>query len=96
MRRGHLFERRDGLLRVELLVEADDGVEDDDGEDGNSVHHFAQHAGNDTGRDENPDDEAFELAEEYLQRADARGFLQLVRAVGREASCCFRRRKSGR
>ena len=32
--RGHLLERRDGFLRAELLVEADDGVEDDDGEDG--------------------------------------------------------------
>ena len=65
--RGHLLERRDGLLRVELLVEADDGVEDDDGEDGDGIHHFAQHAGDDTGRDENPDDEALELAEENLQ-----------------------------
>ena len=94
--RGHLLERRDGLLRVELLVEADDGVEDDDGEDGDGVHHFAQHAGDDTGRDENPDDEALELAEENLQRADALAFLQFVRAVSREALCCFLRRQSGR
>ena len=96
LRRGHLFERRDGLLRVELLVEADDGVEDDDGEDGDGIHHFAQHAGDDAGHDENPDDEALELAEENLQRADALAFFQLVRAVGREALCCFRCRKSGR
>ena len=94
--RGQLLERRDGLLRVELLVEADDGVEDDDGEDGDGVHHFAQHAGDDTGRDENPDDEALELAEENLQRADALAFLQLVRAIGREALRRFLRRESGR
>ena len=37
--RGHLLERRDGLLGLEFLVEADDGVEDDDGEDGDGVHH---------------------------------------------------------
>ena len=47
-------------------------------------------AGDDTGRDENPDDEALELAEENLQRADALAFLQFVRAVSREALCCFR------
>ena len=31
------LQRGDGLLRVELLVKADDGVEDDDGEDGDGV-----------------------------------------------------------
>jgi len=39
--RSHLFERRDGLFRIELLVKADDGVEDDDREDGDGIHHFA-------------------------------------------------------
>ena len=95
LRRGHLLERRDGFLRVELLIEADDGVEDDDGEDGDGVHHFAQHAGDDAGGDENPDDEALELAEENPQRADALAFLQFVRAVSREALRRFLRRKSG-
>ena len=76
--RGHLFERRDGLLRVELLVEPDNGVEDDDGEDGDGVHPFAQQAGDDTGGDENPDDQALELAEKNLEQADAFAFLQPV------------------
>ena len=35
-----------------------------------AVHHFAEHAGDDAGGDENPDDEALELAEEDLERAD--------------------------
>ena len=32
----------------------------------------------------------------HLQRADALAFFQLVRAVSREALCCFLRRQSGR
>ena len=92
--RGQLLERRDGLLGLEFLVEADDRVEDDDGEDGDAVHHFTEEAGDDTGGDENPDDEALELAEEHLQRADGLAFLQLVRAVGREPLRRFLRRES--
>ena len=94
MGRGHLFEGRDGLLRVELLIEADDGVQDNYGENGDGVHNFAHHAGKHAGSDENPDDEIFELIKKNLQRADGLAFFQLVRAVGREARRRLRRRKS--
>jgi hypothetical protein len=68
--RGQLLEGRDGFLRLEFLVEANDRVEDDNGQDGDAVQHFTEEAGDDTGGDENPDDEALELAEEHLERAD--------------------------
>ena len=73
-------------------MEADDRVEHDDGEDSDGVHHFAQHAGDDARDNENPDNEALELAQENLERADTFAFFQLVRAVGREALRCFLRR----
>ena len=92
--RGQLLERRDGLLGLEFLVEADDRVEDDNGEDGDAVHHFTEEAGDDTGGDENPDDEALELAEENLERADGFAFLQFVRAVDREPLRRFLRRET--
>ncbi len=69
LRCGHLLERRDGLLRAELLIETDDSIENDDVQDGDGVQQFAQHPGDDTGRDENPDDKALELTKENLQRA---------------------------
>lgn len=70
--------------------------EDDDRKDDDRVHGVAQGAGDDTSRDENPEEEAFELAQENLQRADARAFGQLVWAVGREACGRVRRRESSR
>jgi len=73
--RGHLLESRDGLLGVELLVEADDRVEDDNREDGDGIDRFAQQAGDYSRGDEDPDDEALELPEEDRQRADAMAFL---------------------
>jgi len=85
LRSGHLLERRDRLLGVVLLVKADDGVEDDDREDGDRVDGVAQDAGDDTSRDQNPDEEALELAQENRQRANVCALRQLVWAVGREA-----------
>jgi len=63
-------------------------------EDGDAVHYFTEETGDDTGGDENPDDEALELAEENLQRTDTLAFLQLVRAVDREPLRRFLRRES--
>ena len=57
---------------------------------------FAQDAGDDAGTDENPYDEALELAEKDLERADALAFLQFVRAVGSKALHGFLRGKSRR
>lgn len=71
---------------LEFLVEANDGVEDDDGEDSDGFHPFAQQAGDDTGGDENPDDKTLELAANNLERADGLAFFQLVRAASRCAA----------
>jgi len=43
-----------------------------------------------------PDDQALELGEENLERADGLAFLQFVQAVGREPLRCFVRRESFR
>ena len=48
-RRGHLLQRGNRFFRVELLVETDDGIENDDGEDGDTIHDFAKHAGDEGG-----------------------------------------------
>jgi hypothetical protein len=61
--RGHPLEHRDGFLSIVLLKEADDGVEDDDGEDGAGVHHLAQRTGDEPGRNEYPDNDTLELTQ---------------------------------
>lgn len=57
---------------------------------------FAEQAGDNTGRDENPDQEALELAEHNPKRADGFAFLQFVRAAGRKALRRFLRREPNR
>lgn len=58
------------------------------------VPRVAQHAGDDPVRDENPDEEALELAEENLARADALAFFELIPTVGRELLRRFLSRES--
>ena len=92
---SHLFERRDGFFRVELLVETDDGIQNNNGDDGGGIYQIAQQGGECTGSDQNPDNEALELAEKDTQRTDALALFELVRPVNTEALCGIVCRQSG-
>jgi hypothetical protein len=80
---------------MELLAETADGIEDKNGEDGIGIHEVAQHGGERTGSDENPNNEALELAEKDPQWTDALALFEFVRSVDLEAFRRIVRRQSG-
>ncbi len=89
---SHIFERGNGLLGTILLVKADHSVQDNNGKDGDGIHRFAQHPGDNPGHNQNPDNETLELPDENLYRADVLALLQFIRAIRREAlGGCLRR-----
>jgi hypothetical protein len=79
-----------------LLIESDGGIEDDDGKDRDGVDDVAKDAGDNTGGDQNPNDQALELAKKHSTQTDAFALLQLVSAIECEAFRRFVRRQSGR
>ena len=93
--RGHALERRDRFLGLELLDKADDRVEDDDGEDGEGIHQLTEQPGDGGRGNQNPDDQALELAQEELKWRDLPAFFQGVGAIGREPLFRFRGREPG-
>ncbi len=80
--RGQAPQSGQALLGPVFLDQAEDGVEDDDGQDGHGVHPFLEEARDQGGGDEDADHEALELVEEDGQGAPALLLLELVRAEG--------------
>ena len=70
---------------MELLVEADDGIQNNNSDDGGGIYQIAQQGGECTGSDQNPDNEALELTEKDTQRTDALALFEFVRPVNPEA-----------
>ena len=96
--RGHLLQRLEGLLGLGLLDHAEDGVQDDDGQDDGGVRPLglaldeASDDG-DGGRNEQHDDHRVtHLLEEALPHGSLLFLIKLVRAHARQA----RLRPSGR
>jgi hypothetical protein len=71
-------------------VETNDGVEHDDGENGDRIDHLTERATNDACADEYPNDEVLELAEKDRPGTDRLGLTQFVSAVFGQALCRFR------
>ena len=63
-RGGQLAQGLHGLLGLVFLAEAQDRIEDEDGEDGDGVLVVAQERGGDRGEDEDDDEEGGELLQE--------------------------------
>jgi len=81
VRGRHAAQRSDRLLRVVLLVEADQRVQDDDREDREAIAPLAGDAGDDPRRDQDRDHDALELREQDREGPDGRGLGELVPAV---------------
>ena len=71
-RRRQAGERRDRALGAVLLEEADQGVQDDDGEDGDAVDPLADGDRHGRRADQHPDDDAAELTDQDVERPDLR------------------------
>jgi hypothetical protein len=84
-RDGLLPERRQGLLGSPFGGEADDGVEDDDGQDGEGLDPVAEGERNECGRHQEQDDEAPKLGQEDDQGRSALGRFEGVGADRGEA-----------
>jgi hypothetical protein len=94
-RSGHATQRGDRLLRLDLLHEAEHGIQDDDGDDGNGLHCLPEKAGDDAGGNEDPDQETAELAEQDGKGARRFHFMDFVRPVGGAAPGRLRRGQAG-
>ena len=83
-RRGHLLQRLDRLLRLVLLVDAEDGVDDDDRQDDDHVRKALalddrEHTGDRCRNEQDEDHGILHLLEEA---DDQRRFLRLGKFVG--------------
>jgi hypothetical protein len=94
LRRGQLFERGQRLLRLALLHHADDGVEDDDGQDGPAVQPLAQGKRDQRRDDENDDQELFELVQQQTPEGGAFPLDELIGAVSFQSRGGFGDRQS--
>ena len=84
-RRGRqLFKSGQAFFGPVFLGETEDGVEDDDGQDGQGVHPLLEEARDEGGADEDPDDQPLELVEEDGQGTAAFFLLKLVGTQGLE------------
>lgn len=95
-RRRQRAEGQHRGLRAKLLHEADDGVHDDDGGDGNGFDEVPERARDGRRRHEEPDERRGELAGEQLPPRSPRRLLQGVRPVGGEPGCGGRPGESAR
>ena len=87
---GHLLQGFDGLFRLALLIDAEHGVDDDNGENDDHVGkalalHNGQHAADRRGDEQDDDHRVAHLLEEPLDERVLLALGQLVFAVGREA-----------
>jgi hypothetical protein len=97
VRRRHLAQRCNGLLRARLLNEAHDGVEKHDGQDRDrlvgqvGVALVEPQSGGDHSRDEQENNEHIpELVEKFPPGRDGLFGRKLVSSVAFEARPCFR------
>ena len=82
LRRKHVADRVERLLRPALLHEAEQRIEDDDGEDDRGVEPQAQHQLDEAGGEQDIDEDVVELGEEPQQRPLLLALRQAVRPVG--------------
>jgi hypothetical protein len=87
MWRDHLADGVERLLRLAFLNEADDGVDQDDGDDHRGIDAVADQCGRDRRRQEEVDQRIVELREEPPDRMGPRRGRQLVGTVGLQAPC---------
>ena len=87
VRRDHLADRVQRLLRLAFLNEADDGIDQDDGDDHHRIDVVADQSGRDRRRQEEVDQRVVELPQEPPEAMGTGGRGQLVRTVGLEAPC---------
>lgn len=86
-RDGEFAQRGERSLGAEFLHEPEQSVDDHDGDDREGVHRFAKGAGNRRRADQDPDDQAGELAREQLEQGSWRCLRQLIRPRFDEAFC---------
>ena len=91
---GHLLQGLHGLLGAVLLDDADDGVQDDDDEDGDGVGQLAHEARDDGGGDQDQDHEIPELIDNHRQQRPLALLYQFVATVFRESLGGFFRSKA--
>jgi hypothetical protein len=81
VRRRQPRERRDGALGLVLLEEADDGVDDEDRQDGRAVEPLAEDERHQRSGREHPDDDALELGGDHPEHGRAAAHGDAVRPV---------------
>ena len=88
-------ESIEGGSRLPFGHEADHGVEHDHDPNRRRLQVISHHQRQDRGADQESHDEALELPEENLPRADALAFLQFIRATCLHSFFSFLNRKTG-
>jgi hypothetical protein len=76
--RGELAQRGDGVLGAEFLVGADKRVQRDNGANDDRVEPVAKHCGQRSRKEQQPDEQRLELAQEDAQRPDGSRLLKHV------------------